>query len=177
MAKCPVIYWDACAWLGLLNKESAKHRELNIVWERGRRGEVRILTSALSMVEVFKKRCEGLDSKPFTDEVEAEIAALFQEDHVDRVQLEPNVATRARQLLREHPELKKAPDAIHLATALWWNCDEMQTYDQENLIALDGKTVRRGGGALTICTPDASTDGPLFASAKNLNEPNQEESD
>jgi predicted nucleic acid-binding protein len=170
MAKTPLIYWDACAWLGLLNKEAAKHRELDIMWQRGRRGEVRILTSALSMVEVFKKKCEGLDAKPLTDETEAEIAALFEEDHVVRVQLEPNVATQARKLLREHLELKKAPDAIHLATALWWNCDEMQTYDHDNLIGLSGKIPRRDGLLLTICMPDATTDGPLFAPQKDLSE-------
>jgi len=170
LAKTERFYWDACAWLGLLNKESAKHRELEIVWKRAENGDCEILTSALSQVEVFKKKCEGTDPKPLSVEADADISDLFKQPHVIPAQLDPIIAEAARALLRAHPELKKAPDAIHLATALFHNCDAMHTYDSDNLIGLSEMVKCRNGRPLEICIPDASVDGPLFSGRKDISE-------
>lgn len=171
LAKNKRYYWDACAWLGLLNTEYAKHRELEIIWKSAERGECEILTSALSQVEVFKKKCEGQDPKPLSDDNDAAIAGMFQQPHVVLVQLDSIVAENARKLLRQHPELKKAPDAIHLATALYWSCDALHTYDSDNLIGLSGSVICRDGSPLKIHTPDETVDGPLFGGKKDLSEP------
>ncbi len=171
MAKGKRYYWDACAWLGLLNTEFAKHRELEIVWKAAERSECEILTSALSQVEVFKKKCEGQDSKPLSEENDQAIAEIFLQPHVTVAQLDAIVAESARALLRKHPELKKAPDAIHLATALFWDCDAMHTYDDENLTVLSGKERCRNGKPLQIHMPDETVYGPLFSGKKNLNDP------
>ncbi len=170
MAKTERFYWDACAWLGLLNNESAKHRELAIIWKRAENGECEILTSTVSQVEVFKKKCEREDPKPLSPENDAIIAEMFEQPHVVLAQLDPIVAEKARALLRAHPELKKAPDAIHLATALFHNCEAMHTYDSDNLIGLSGQLNCRNGTPLEICIPDASVDGPLFGKPKDINE-------
>lgn len=170
MAKTDRFYWDACAWLGLLNNESAKYRELSIIWKRAENGECEILTSTVSQVEVFKKKCEREDPKPLSPENDAAIAVMFEQPHVVLAQLDPIVAESARALLRAHSELKKTPDAIHLATALFHNCDAMHTYDSDNLLGLSGKLKCRNGKLLEICIPDASVDGPLFGRTKNINE-------
>ncbi|MNS34787.1 tRNA(fMet)-specific endonuclease VapC [compost metagenome] len=168
MAKVERFYWDACAWLGLLNEEASKHRELRIIWDRARRGECTIWTSTLSMVEVFKKRCEKGDPKPLSEENDIAINDLFLEPHVVLINLTPRISTRARKLLRQHPQLKKAPDAVHLASALDANCDRMHTYDGDDLLHLSEKELCRDGRPLPISLPDASTDGPLFSAEKSL---------
>lgn len=168
MPKTKTYYWDACAWLGLINQESKKHRELEIIWKAAENGDCRIITSTLSQVEVFKKRCEDNDPKPLSEEADKEIAGLFQQPHIDLAALDPNIAETARGLRRKHA--LKAPDSIHLATAAYWNCDVMQTYDRDDLLVLDGKVMRRDGKSLAIAIPDATVDGPLFASLKDLSE-------
>lgn len=168
MAKISQYYWDACAWLGKLNSESSKHIELNLVWGLAERGQCGIVTSTVSQVEVFKKRCESADPKPLSPENDAAISAMFWQPHVTLAALDPIIADNARALLRAYPELKKAPDAIHLATALFWNCDAMHTYDSDNLIGLSLQVTRRDGVPLEICIPDATTYGPLFGQKKDL---------
>lgn len=171
MAKVDRYYWDACAWLGLLNSESAKHRELEIIWKRAENRECELLTSALSQVEVFKKKCEGEDPKPLSTENDQLIAEMFRQPHVLIAQLDSIIGENARALLRKHPELKKAPDAIHLATALFHDCNAMHTYDSANLLSLSGKLTCRNGKLLEICIPDVSVDGPLFGGPKDIHEP------
>jgi predicted nucleic acid-binding protein len=170
LSKTPIYYWDSCAWLGLLNKEAAKHRELEIIWKAAERGDCLIYTSALSQVEVFKRKCEAGDAKPLSEENDALISEMFKQPHVLRVQLEPIMAEHARSLLRKHPNLKKANDAIHLATALFTNCDAMHTYDNVNLLGLSNLVLKRDGTALEICLPDATVDGPLFSAMKDIHE-------
>ena len=156
--------------MGLLNKESAKYRELSIIWNLGKNGQCEILTSALSLVEVFKKKCESDDPKPLSVENDQIISEMFEQPHVLRVALDANIAKLARTLLRKYPELKKAPDAIHLATALFTDCDAMHTYDDANLLGLSGQIQCKNGKLLEICLPDSSADGPLFSGRKNLSE-------
>lgn len=36
------VYWDACAWIGLLNNEPDKHPPLRIIWEHAQRGQFEI---------------------------------------------------------------------------------------------------------------------------------------
>lgn len=166
MASGDRFYWDACCWIGLLNQEAEKHRELQVIWKSAERGEYEIITSTVSQVEVFKKKCEKNDPKPLSEENDQQISVMFAQPHVLRVQLTPQIAENARSLLRAHPELKKAPDAIHLATAIYANCKAMHTYDGDNLLGLNGKVTRNDGEPLEICTPDVTVDGPLFAGAK-----------
>jgi hypothetical protein len=72
---------------------------------------------------------------------------------VTRVQVDFDVGTLARRLLRTHPGIVKPQDGVHLATALLNNVDEMHTYDRENLIGLSGLIERRDGARLRIGHP------------------------
>ena len=94
-----------------------------------------------------------------------EISKMFDQEHEVTVQLDTLVAEQARKLLRQHTELGKAADAIHLATALYWDCDEMHTWDQDDLLGLSLKVSRRDGELLKIIVPDELSVGPLFDAA------------
>lgn len=163
--KVKKVYWDACAWLGLINKEAAKHRELRLIWEAGTQGAYEIWTSFFTYAEVFKAKCEDGDLSLPADSDKV-IDSMMDQPHVKRTQVDFVIGQLARKLLREHPELKKPQDAIHLASAVNWNVDALHTYDGSNLLKLDGKVKKKNGELLRICTPDIDSDGPLFAKKK-----------
>lgn len=124
-----VIYWDACVFISILKGEysdvvKARIAELD---RQHLRGDIVLMTSALTRVEVFENQSpkKAIDAYRRLRE-----RATFQEVAVD-----PKVADRAR-LLRETLEgggrsagLPKltTPDAIHLATALLYEADELHT--------------------------------------------------
>lgn len=156
MTEARKIYWDSCAWLGLLNGEPEKLQALQYVWGKARSGEVVIWTSAFSLAEVYKAKCEG-KWEALSPEYDAKIDDLFDQDFVKVVQVDTEIARLAKTLLRTHEKLKKPSDAIHLASAIHWNADQLHTYDGSDLIGL---SVRRADGAdLEVCKP-SMIDGP-----------------
>ena len=111
-----------------------------------------IWTSTFTLAEVFKKQCEGRGvSLPESQDVAFE--KYIAQNFLVLVQVDFEIGVEARRLLRKYPELKKPPDAVHLASALANNVDEMHTFDAENLIPLSGKIARSDGEPLTICLP------------------------
>lgn len=150
------VYWDACAWLGLLNGEPAKRQALEAVWMKAESGELKIWTSAFCIAEVYKTKCEG-ESTGLLQEHDDKINNLFDQDFVVVVQVDSEIAKLAKKLLRTHPKLKKPSDGIHLATAVYWNLDQFHTYDEDNLLGL--QVHLENGKALTICKPEM-VDGP-----------------
>lgn len=168
MSKKPRFYWDACAWLGLLNEELPKHRELKIIWNRAARGDCVIWTSALSRVEVFKKRAEDGDPRPLSEEADKEIEEMMDQPFVRTAAFDRIIGNASRRIRRRYSSIRKLPDCVHLATAVHWNCDQLHTYDNVDLLGLDGVVKRRDGISLQICIPDVASDGPLFAIGKKI---------
>ena len=147
----------------MLNKELGKYPALSALWEHAQSGRCRILTSTISMVEVIKKKRDDRDASTLSNNPGAEISNMFQQRHVMLADVDRIVAAKAAELRLQHSELRKTPDAIHLATAMQWNCDAMHTYDQNDLLSLDGKIRRRDGALLRIETADKAVLGPLFS--------------
>lgn len=145
------VYWDACAWLDLLNGEREKLSALQHVWGKASRGEVEIWTSAFCLAEVYKAKCEG-GSASLGAEGDQLLDDMFDQDFVKVVQVDTDIGRLARRLLRSHAKLKKPSDAIHLATAVHWDLHQLHTYDGSDLLGLVVKTA--GGADLEICKPD-----------------------
>lgn len=153
------VYWDACAWLGLLNGEEDKAADLEVVWRKAQHGELEIWTSSFCIAEVYRLRCEnGLTNLP--PENDAKIDDLFDQDFVFLVQLDTEIARLAKALLRGNDKLKKPSDAIHLATAAYWNVEQLHTYDGSDLLGLNVN--RSDGEKLTICKPSMIDGDNLF---------------
>jgi predicted nucleic acid-binding protein len=146
------VYWDSCVFLGLVNPEEAKHQACRAVQVDAEDGNIEIVTSAFTLTEVFKKKCEG-KARPLSEEGDERIEQYFQSPYIFLVQVDRNIATHARRLMRRHSELEKPQDAIHLASALRLNVDEMHTYDGADLLRLNGVCLRADGAPLVICTP------------------------
>jgi predicted nucleic acid-binding protein len=158
------VYWDSCAWIGLVNAEADKLHPLRAIWEDAQKGKYEIWTSAYVHLEVFKAKNEKGD--PLSPhESDERIEAMLTQPFVKRVQLDIQIAKCARDLRRSLDSLglKSRPDAIHLATAVYWNLDELHTWDKKHLLDLNGHVDRRDGKPILIRIPGPEVMGPLFA--------------
>jgi len=162
-------YWDTCVWIGLINQEADKLPLCEHAIAQAEAGEVEIWTSTLSLAEVFKKKVAGA-VVGIAEPADQVFENFLSQDYVVRVQVDVDVALLARRLLRAYPGLAKPADAIHLATALLNNVDEMHTFDGDNLLGLDGLIQKADGTLLRICHPPAAPDpneGTLFEGVQN----------
>lgn len=155
----PLYYWDTCLFLAWLKDEERRIGEMDGVRElieRSRRREVRIMTSALTLVEVLSSK------------IPAGFNTLFANlmKRINRISMDIRVAAIAHDL-RDYYSSRpvefgnktlSTPDAIHLATAILYRADEFHTFDEHGsnknlgLIPLSGDVA---GNGLIICKPVA----------------------
>jgi len=156
------VYWDSCAWIGFINEEPDKITPLRAIWDEATRGRIVIWTSTYSYLEVMRGPPSYGEAYP-PEEEDGRIFAMLEQPHVNRVAVDIEIAKLARRLKREHhPMLSKRSDAIHLATAIFHNIDELHTWNSSDLIPFNGIIQRRDGVPLVICIPSAHPAGPLF---------------
>ncbi|GAC1419710.1 MAG: hypothetical protein NVSMB64_28970 [Candidatus Velthaea sp.] len=148
------VYWDACAWIGLINKEATKYDACRYTMDEAEKGVIEIWTSAFTLAEVFKKKCDAATASGLSLTYDSIFEDYLLKDHIVLVGVDREVGTYARKLLRAHLQLKKPQDAIHLATAALNDVDEFHTYDNTNILPLDGLIDCRGGAKLQIKKPD-----------------------
>jgi predicted nucleic acid-binding protein len=145
----------------LINREPDKVRPLEIIYNAAKKGNVEIWTSTIAYAEVFKVKEISGAPRPL-DEQNRMIEAVLRQPFVQLVEVNALVGLRARELLQTYVQLKKPYDAVHLASAVHFNLDAMHTYDDVNLLRLNGQVKRRDGKLLEIIKPDVDADGPLF---------------
>jgi predicted nucleic acid-binding protein len=147
------VYWDACIWFALIKQEPGRYDQCAYVLELAKAGELEIWTSSLTLAEVFRKKCGDGVAGGLAEAQDQDFEAFLSQDFVVEVQVDHQVGIAARRLLRAHVPLKKPQDAIHLASAVLNNLDEFHTFDQVNLLCLNGLISTKNGGALSICEP------------------------
>ena len=163
MADIPRVYWDSCAWLGLLNFEQHKRAPLQHFYDLARKNQCEIWTSTIAYVEVFRLRIEKVDVKPLNDENLDTIKDIIEQPFVRLIPVDMIIGRRARSLRRELPDFEGAADAIHLASALTWNISPVHTWDKAHMLSWNRKLQCRNGTMLEICNPALPPPGPLFA--------------
>lgn len=119
--------------------------------------KIEIGVSGLCLAEV----CKNPEIRDSADDV---VAKYFEGDHILIIPVDRLVGVRARDLIRAQAALKvaddnvhvpKPQDAVHIASALISNADELNTFDK-NLLGLTGKLIKEDGNALKICQPSES---------------------
>lgn len=160
------IYWDSCAWLGLINGEPKRKPDLDAVYGLAKRGVLELWTSTIAIVEVNRLESEMNTSRPITTDGDRIIDGILFQPFVKLVGMDTLVAKRARALLRNTPGLTKRPDAMHLATAILWNIPLFHTYDGNDLLHLNGKIMCLDGTVMQITVPSDPTAGGLLAHLK-----------
>jgi predicted nucleic acid-binding protein len=153
------VYWDSCCWIGLINQEERWFGDLQSIFESAQRGDAQLWISTISILEVVKVPSEDGMPRPWPDANIAQVDNLFLQDYVRTVQLDQQIARKAREIYRSTPSLglRKQMDAIHLATALFYSVDEFHTDDGEDLLSLDKTLACRDGRLLRICKPKDSS--------------------
>jgi predicted nucleic acid-binding protein len=161
MAASRRIAWDACTWIALIQREKIIDATGIVIEDRGAlaravidaavSGRCEIVISGLCLAEVSKNPpgMAGGDK----------VGPFFEHDYVLTAPVDTIVGNKARELMMAgHAKLRPA-DAIHLATALVTNVDEMHTFDSR-LLAFDGLLAKRDGSKLKICKPDFGAVAP-----------------
>jgi predicted nucleic acid-binding protein len=134
MANDTLIYWDSNVFIDLIEKTPARYQVLEGIVNSAERGEVRIVTSAMSLVEVSKLNNLGGVLPEWKEKL---IVQFFENDYISVRTVDRVVAETARPIIRGHN--LKAPDAIHVATALLARAQVLHTYDSQDLLPLDRK--------------------------------------
>jgi predicted nucleic acid-binding protein len=153
LAEKPKVYWDACAWIGLIRQEADKIDALRYFIERAQKNEIRIWTSTFTLAEVYKRKCDG-EQKGIAETQDRAFEDYLSQEYVILAQVDVDVGKLARLLLRKYPTIGKPQDAIHVATAVLYGVDELHTFDRDDLLKLDGQIARIDGGKLKICKPE-----------------------
>ncbi len=138
-------YWDTVCFLGVLNEEPDKLPACRAVIREAEAGNVRVVTSALTIAEVLWPKGQPLQLPP--DRAE-DVQEFFQHEWIDLRELDRTVAELAREMVWNHSVRPK--DAVHVATAVDAGVRQFDTYDGD-LIALSGKI---GNPALIIGNPN-----------------------
>ena len=128
----PLSYLDASAVLAYLNDEPGRVDNLAALFEEAERGDVRLVTSTITLAEVahFKGSDEMSDSG-----VDAHIDALLADRRVITfIECTEDIARGARQYVRPargQAQRLKPADAIHLSSAVAAGVDYFLTYDSD----------------------------------------------
>jgi predicted nucleic acid-binding protein len=156
MAASRRIYWDACAWIALIQQEKILDDKGQVTEDRysmcrsvvqvAEKGPIEIATSTLSLAEVNKNPADAKSG-------EDKIAAYFERDYVLLVNLDTAVGERARLLMQSGFAGLRPADACHLATAVTASVEEFHTFDKR-LLNLNGLITKLDGTKLTISKPD-----------------------
>lgn len=140
-----LFYWDANAFLGLLNGETDKSASCEAVIQQAQQGHVLIVTSALTLAEVlFIKSQQKLDPAK-----RQKVETFFRADYISVRNLTRAVAEIAREVFWDHNI--RPQDAVHVATAGFYKVPVLHTFD-EQLIAKSGVSIN--GHSLKVEKPN-----------------------
>ena len=148
-----IVYWDSDAFLGWLQNEAGKEALCRATFERADKGEIILVTSALTIAEVLWMR----NSPKISKDKATLVRRFFRRSYIKIRGVTRSIAERAQDVVWDNDIRPK--DAIHVATALDAKCIALETFD----IALINKSGILG---LTIRTPQPSKQGSLDLAPK-----------
>lgn len=133
-----LVYWDSMLFVYRIEKHPDWIGDLQLFTDAAERGELRIVTSAYSLVEVAKMP----NASTLSEEQERLIVDFFENEYIVVRNIDRFVAELARDLIRKY----KLPttDAVHVATAILSKVDVLHTNDKDHLLPKDGKIGKPG---------------------------------
>ena len=148
------VYWDSDCFLALLKAETDKIDKCKGTIEKAEKGELLIIASAITLIEVIKMKGKQLIKR----EAEKKIRAFFDNAFISIRNVDREIGIIARDLLWKHISLKPK-DSIHVATAIFCKVPKLNTFD-EGLLKLSNQF--GDNPKLEICIPDIPYQGELF---------------
>jgi len=150
------LYWDACVFLNGINGVAQYLPHITAIMDAAQKGDLQIITSALSIVEVAFAAEEQKGNALNPNEL-ARIEQFWEPGSpVALVEFTELIAREARNLMRGAlPEgwSLKPMDAIHLATARQMQADRFHTYDP---------ALKKYGDIIGIPVDEPNADAPML---------------
>ena len=131
----PVYYWDSCVFIHLL--QGTKGQILDDLADMARERKIKLVTSTITETEVIKWP-KAIEQDSSTD---LEISKFFKNEWIIRRSVDPLVAAIARRLRSNHN--LKLPDAVHVATAIYYQVDALHSFDRNDLCKKSRKFLGR----------------------------------
>lgn len=155
------IYWDTDCFLDHFQAERGKAEKCDGVLERAERGDVLIVTSALTIAEVLWMR----GGPRLTKDKAAIVQKFFRRSYIRVVNVSRKIAESAQLHVWDNDIRPK--DAIHVATAIAFGAYALETFDA----GLIGKSGTVGNPLLLIREPQAAAQArmPLVAPESKSN--------
>lgn len=126
---------DSSCWVALLEDEEDRAEHVQRMLERAEAGEEQLLVSTITIGEVLKG--PKASDPVMSEEQERTFEDFLEAPYITLVSVDPAVARRARDIRREHRKLP-TPDAVQMATAFVAGAGRLYTYDEDDLLPLDG---------------------------------------
>jgi predicted nucleic acid-binding protein len=143
-----IIYWDSDAFLGWLQNEQGKANLCRATFERAEKGEVILVTSALTIAEVLWTR----NGPKLSKDKATLVRRFFRRSYIRVRAVTRSISESAQDVVWDHGIRPK--DAIHVATALDAKVLVLETFDA-------GLISKSGTVGLTIRTPQPTNQGSL----------------
>ncbi|MGB6063957.1 MAG: PIN domain-containing protein [Desulfomonilaceae bacterium] len=124
-------YWDSCCFLGYFKGERDKEESCRAVLKEAKKGNILIITSALTLAEVVNLK----RATPIPVEDAKLLQKAFKEPYLRVRNVDEYIAELARKMVWEYGFQPK--DSIHIATAMKHKIPFFDTFDEE-LIRLSG---------------------------------------
>ena len=139
----------------LFAREAGRVDQCEKIVAAAENGQCNIYTSTITWVEVVRLK-STLRNDPANETI---IKRYFAHKFIKPITCDRLVADIARSLLWAHKHLEYK-DAIHVASAQYANIPTLLTYDEDDLIVLDGAI---GTPPLRICKPGDENDFVLIS--------------
>jgi predicted nucleic acid-binding protein len=149
------ICWETSCFSAIFNKESGRTEVCKAIIEAAKKEEVTLYTSYLTMCEWAKIRGE------YASEAEDKIVEFLKNPYIHLVAIDLTVSRITRDLVRNYK--LNVRDAIHLATAIKNKVEVFHTYDNDDLIKLNGKIADVN---IVICQPAFIVQADLFENSR-----------
>jgi predicted nucleic acid-binding protein len=146
------VYWDANVFHALFQCEEGRLEACSRIEEEAKKENVHIYTSSVTLVECLWIKAKGdPPGRPsrLKPEHEERIQKYFMQPFVKIINCDRRIAESARSLMWKYEHLRYK-DAIHLATAMSQTIDILHSFDNDDLVRLNGKI---GTPPLKICNP------------------------
>jgi len=125
------ICWETSCFSARFNEEPGRVEVCKAIIEAAKKHEVTLYTSYLTMCEWAKIKGE------YASEAESKIVEFLKNPYIHLVAIDYAISRITRDLVRDYK--LGVRDAIHLATAIKLKVDVFHTYDNNDLLKLNGK--------------------------------------
>lgn len=143
--KIPRVVWDSCVIIDAIQRTPGRIDMLMPFLEDAENGQLEIVVSEISVAEV--KHLRELENSKSADEIADLIRDWFDNSYIIRRNVHPGISEAAAQIGRVH-KLKRAADAVVIATAIHENVETVHTFDGYK--DPDGTTITRKSGLLKL---------------------------